>query len=85
MVVGLLPESTPNPQNRNIAHATTMISSDQETGLANCSAIKIRVCSISPMLRFAAASASFCAAVEGLSAAMEFCDGLVTVHGYFDP
>ena len=47
------------------------MSSNQVIGLANCSDIRIRVCSISPMLRLAAASASFCAAVEGFSAAME--------------
>ncbi len=71
MVVGLLPESTPNPQNKNIDHATTMNTNDQEIGLTNCNDIRMRVCSISPRLRLAAESASFCVAVEGFSAAMQ--------------
>ena len=67
MVVGLLPERTPKPQNKNIDHATTMITRDQAMGLANCNDIISRVCSISPKLTLAAENASLCASVEGLS------------------
>src|SRR3984957_13204077 len=43
-LVGLRPEVTPKPKNSSIAQDATTAISGQETGLANCSDMRSRVC-----------------------------------------
>jgi hypothetical protein len=63
-------ESIPNPQNSSIAQETTISSSDHDTGLANCSDISNRVCSMIPALTPTVGNRAVCIGVFGLSEAM---------------
>ena len=66
-LVPLRPESTPKPQNSNIAQDTTMTSSGHEIGLASCSDVSRRVCWKAEELAIIDDNDCVCAGVCGLS------------------